>query len=88
MNNKAEYEGIMGLGMAKEMGVKWIKILSDSQMVVNPIQGTYQAWDLKMTAYLKKAIILKESFNEANIQQIPRDENSYADALVNLGSVV
>ena len=50
MNNKEEYEVlIVGLGLAKEMGIKQIKILSDSQLVVNQIKGTYQAKDLKMT---------------------------------------
>jgi len=45
---------------------------------------TYQARDLKMTMYLKKAMELKESFNEIDIEQIPRDKNSHADALANL----
>ena len=52
------------------------------------MKGTYQARDLKMTTNLKKAMELKESFNEINIKQIPRDENSHADALANLDSVI
>ena len=75
------------MGLAKELGVQQIQFLSDSQLVVNQIQGTYQTQYLKMTAYLKKAIELKESFMEVKIQQIPRDENSHADALENLDSV-
>ena len=36
INNKAEYETlIVGLGLAKEMGIKQIKILSDSYLIVN-----------------------------------------------------
>ena len=31
---------------------------------------------------------LKESFNELNMEQIPRDENSHVDALTNLSSAV
>ena len=57
-------------------------------MVVNQINRSYQARDLKMTTYLKKALELKEQFKEFNIEQIPRDENSHADALANLGSAV
>ena len=41
-----------------------------------------------MTTYLKKALELKEKFKEFNIAQIPRDENSHANALANLGLAV
>ena len=89
MNNEVEYEALIArLGLAKEMRIKQIKILSDSQLVVNQMKDTYQAQDLKMTTYLKKAMELRESFNEMNIEQIPRDENSQAYALENLSSAV
>ena len=70
------------------MGIKRIKILSNSQLVVNQMNGTYQARDLKMTTYLKKAMELKEQFSDVNIKQIPRDENSHADTVANLGSAI
>ena len=70
------------------MGVEQLKILSDSQLVVNQINGSYQARDLKMTTYMKKALELKEQFKEFSIEQILRDENSHADTLANLGSAV
>ena len=42
-NNEAEYEALMaGLGLAKDMGIKQIKILSDSQLIVNQMNVTYQ----------------------------------------------
>ena len=50
MNNEAEYEALIAsLGLAREMGTNQIRILSDSQVVVNQINGTYQAKDLKMS---------------------------------------
>ena len=53
-NSNAKYEAlIVELSMAKEIGIKQIQILSDSQLMVNQMQNTYQAQDLKMTAYLK-----------------------------------
>ena len=70
------------------MGIKRIKILSDFELVVNQMNGIYQARDLKMTTYLKKAMELKEHFSNVNIEQIPRDENSHTDALANLNSTV
>ena len=60
MNNEAEYEALIAsLGLAREMGTNQIRILSDSQVVVNQINGTYQDKDLKMSTYLKKALELK-----------------------------
>ena len=52
------------------------------------MNGTYQARDLKMTTYLKKAMKLKEHFSNVNIEQIPRDKNSHVDALANLSSTI
>ena len=52
------------------------------------MNGTYQARDLKMTSYLKKASELKELFSELKIEQIPIDENPHADVLANLGLAV
>ncbi|XP_057803551.1 uncharacterized protein LOC131018872 [Salvia miltiorrhiza] len=88
-NNEAEYEAmIAGLGLAKEIGVKRINVFSDSQLVVNQMQGTFQAKDTKMTAYLGKTKELQSSFEEFTINQVPRGENGHADALANLGSVI
>ncbi len=69
MNNDAEYEALIaGLGLIKEMGIRQIQVHNESQLEVNQMQGTYQAWDLKMIAYLKKAMELKDSFDEVKIQ--------------------
>ena len=41
-----------------------------------------------MTMYLKKAMELKKRFDETDIEQIPRENNSQADVLANLGLAV
>ncbi|XP_057775328.1 uncharacterized protein LOC130994298 [Salvia miltiorrhiza] len=88
-NNEAEYEAmIAGLRLAKEIGVKCINVFSDSQLVVNQMQGTFQAKDTKMTAYLGKTKELQSCFEEFTINQVPRGENGHADALANLGSTI
>lgn len=56
-NNKVEYKALIaGLGLAQEMRIRRIKVLRDSQLVVNQMNGAYQARDLKMSTYLKKKI--------------------------------
>ncbi|XP_038701846.1 uncharacterized protein LOC119998570 [Tripterygium wilfordii] len=80
-NNEAEYEAlIIGMMLAKELRVTSLKVHSDSQLIVNQFLGSYQAKDPTMTCYLEYA--------KFSITQIPRAENSYADALANLGSSI
>ncbi|KAK0580108.1 hypothetical protein LWI29_036450 [Acer saccharum] len=86
-NNEAEYEALIaGLDLAKSLSVKIIKVRSDSQLVVRQVNGTYEARDQRMSAYLNKVKQLQSTFDEFSIEQIPRSENTRADALASLGS--
>ena len=54
-NNEAEYEALIaGLNLARELGVKNMKIHSDSQLVVNQVNGEYQAKEDNMASYLEE----------------------------------
>ncbi|XP_031282092.1 uncharacterized protein LOC116140629 [Pistacia vera] len=88
-NNEAEYEALIaGLSLAKEIGEKKLGVKSDSQLVVNQLQDTYQICDSKMTSYLSMVKELQAQFDEFSIVQIPKAENSHANALANLGSAL
>ncbi|KAL5847401.1 hypothetical protein ACOSQ3_010925 [Xanthoceras sorbifolium] len=88
-NNEAEYKALIaGLTLAKDLHVERIKVRSDSQLIVKQLQGSYQARDLKMSAYLTLVKELQASFESFDIEQIPRSENTHADALANLGSAL
>ena len=88
-NNEAEYETlIVGLTVAKDMNIKKINVKSDSLLIVSQINGTYAAKDSKMTAYLDVVKKLVKEFDKCKIEQVPRDQNSQADALANLGSAI
>ncbi|KAJ9557089.1 hypothetical protein OSB04_011703 [Centaurea solstitialis] len=86
-NNEAEYEALIaGLDIAYNSGARRLHVRSDSLLVVNQINGDFQAKDSKMMVYLE---IAKESiarFEKFSIEQIPGDLNVQADALANLGS--
>ncbi|XP_052203102.1 uncharacterized protein LOC127808572 [Diospyros lotus] len=87
-NNEAEYEALLaGLHLAREVKAERLKIFSDSQLMVCQVQGEYQARGLKMVAYLQKAQELLRLFNECEVNQVPRSQNSHADALARLASV-
>uniref|UniRef100_A0A803QIE8 Uncharacterized protein n=1 Tax=Cannabis sativa TaxID=3483 RepID=A0A803QIE8_CANSA len=88
-NNKTEYEALLaGLDLTKEMNIKALEITSDSQLIFNQFNGTYQAKHLKMVTYLQTVKERLSSFTEISINQVPRIKNSHADALANLGSVI
>ncbi|XP_022848717.1 uncharacterized protein LOC111371020 [Olea europaea var. sylvestris] len=53
-NNGAEYEALLaGLRLAKEIQVRKLLASSDSQLIVNQINGSFAAKDSNMVAYLK-----------------------------------
>ncbi|KAM2945379.1 hypothetical protein COP2_028300 [Malus domestica] len=87
-NNKAEYEALLaGLRLAKHLRVKRINIFSDSQLVVNQVTNNFDAKDSSMAAYLAQTQLLLKHFHY-QITQIPRAENSHADALAHLTSAM
>lgn len=56
-NNEAEYEAlIMGLTTAKDMKVRHINVNSDYLLIVNHINGSYEAKDSKMIMYLDNTL--------------------------------
>ncbi|KAI5311704.1 hypothetical protein L3X38_040877 [Prunus dulcis] len=88
-NNEAEYEALLaGLRLAKEMDARQIQIFSDSQLVVHQVNQDFTAKDASMTAYLQHARHLLATFHAHAIRQVPRSENSHADALARLASAL
>ena len=48
-NNEAEYEALlMGMMMVQKMGVKAVKVFSDSKLVVGQVRGDLEARDSRM----------------------------------------
>ncbi|XP_057492433.1 uncharacterized protein LOC130778036 [Actinidia eriantha] len=86
-NNEAEYEALLaGLRVAIDLGVDSLDVFSDSQLVVNQVQGDYLAKDSRMVAYLDEVKTMTGKIKNFKIRQIPREENRKADAVANLAS--
>lgn len=68
-NNEAEYEAlVMGLEAAKELKIKKLHVSCDSLLIVNQVNGSYEAKDTKMIAYfsivkINKAISKASLYN-------------------------
>ncbi|XP_013674251.1 uncharacterized protein LOC106378704 [Brassica napus] len=88
-NNESEYEALIaGLSLAHLLGAENIQVYSDSQLIINQVQGEYQSKDDRMIQYLAVAQRLISKFKSCKLTQIPREQNSQTDALANLGSAL
>jgi ribonuclease HI len=86
-NNEAKYEAVLAnLGLTQEIGAKNLEARSNSQVVVNHVQGEYEACRDKMRRYLNKVQEYRAFFDIMVITRIPREENTWADSLVRVGS--
>jgi ribonuclease HI len=87
-NNEAEYEALLaGLRLASKYKVKIITAHVDSLLVANQVNGTYEAKEDTMRAYVKLAKQLKADFQKCDVVQISRTQNKRADALSKLASL-
>ncbi|KAI5333485.1 hypothetical protein L3X38_023616 [Prunus dulcis] len=84
-NNEAKYEALLArLRLAKELTIKRLAIYSDSQLITNQASGEYMAKHPRMIQYLDKVQGLLKELPTFTIQQVPRAENTHADALASL----
>ena len=87
LNNEAEYEALIsGIRLELEMKVENILIRSDFLLVVNRMNGEWQAKGPQIDLYLHCTQQLLSRFNEAKLEAIPREKNEEADALAKMGS--
>ncbi|XP_073105903.1 uncharacterized protein [Elaeis guineensis] len=73
--------------MLKDLGVRHLRIHSDSQLIVGQVQGEYEAWELNMIKYLQNVKDFAFNFTTISIQQILRAENVQADLFSKLAMV-
>lgn len=68
-NNEAEYNAlIIGLAIAKELGVQHLKAYSDSQLVIGHVLNENEAKKENMKKYLQKVMDLTSTFCRFTIQ--------------------
>ena len=83
-NNQAEYQAIIiGLGKAIELGAKNTVVKSDSELVVEQINGRYKIKNTALRSLYQKVVQLTGSLESFSISYIPREQNAAADALAN-----
>lgn len=83
-NNEAEYAGIItGLELARENNVSDLSCYLDSELVVKQLKGEYRVKQEHLLILFKKVKDIEKQFASVSYTHIPREQNSYADKLVN-----
>jgi ribonuclease HI len=81
-NNMGEYEAlIFGLTVALSLGVRELLVKGDSQLIIRQVRGECCCNNPQLAAYLILARKLEKDFDALELQHIPREDNSAADAL-------
>jgi ribonuclease HI len=89
-NNEAEYQAVIFafkkvkqlIGKEKSKNSK-IEIKSDSELLVNQLNGQYKIKEKNLVPLFIEIWNLKQDFKKVEFIQIPREENQEADKLVN-----
>lgn len=83
-NNQAEYLGmIKGLERCRDLGINKIRLHSDSQLVVNQMNGFYKVKNQELAPLHQQLKQLAQSFEKVSFSYVPRELNKLADKEVN-----
>jgi ribonuclease HI len=86
-NNIAEYDALVhGLKLAKEIGIRRILCLRDSDLMVHQVSGDWDVKDANMASYRFYVQQLCGFFEGCEFHQIPRANNDEADQLYKISS--
>ena len=84
-----EYEAYLtGLAVAREMGIKHLQVIGDSNLVVCQARGDFTLKEPSLAPFRAMAQRLEDSFEEFNIEHSLRSDNRFTNALATLGSKV
>ncbi|XP_074373853.1 uncharacterized protein LOC141714220 [Apium graveolens] len=79
-NNDAEYEALInGLKIALEVGVVNLIAQSDSELVVNQVNGGFQSRGPRTELYMRCVQCLLQRFGSARLEGVPREKNGNAE---------
>lgn len=81
-NNVAEYLALIyALGLAQQHRLEYVRIKSDSELLVRQLNGQYKVREAHLRVFHDIARHLLSGFPQATIEHIPRTDNTRADRL-------
>ncbi|MDP9242973.1 MAG: ribonuclease HI family protein [Actinomycetota bacterium] len=85
-NNVAEYTAaIEGLRRAAELGASEVLLRSDSRLLIEQLSGRFRVKNPTLQRLHAEARSLAKSFRVVRYEHVPRERNTEADRLANLG---
>jgi ribonuclease HI len=83
-NNVAEYQALLlGLAEAHRLGVKQLRVLADSELMVKQLNGRYRVKAPHLIPLWREALETLKKFEAWAIAHVPREENHLADEAAN-----
>jgi ribonuclease HI len=83
-NNVAEYQALLlGLEEAQRLGVKKLRVLADSELMVKQLTGRYRVKSAHLIPLWRAALYALKKFQAWAIAHVPREENHLADEAAN-----
>jgi ribonuclease HI len=83
-NNEAEYRAIVAaLEKALKLGAEQIELRSDSELVVNQLNGRYKIKSTTLRPFYLQVAQLLGQFEKVAVTYVPREQNTEADRLAN-----
>ncbi|XP_059075348.1 uncharacterized protein LOC131875285 [Cryptomeria japonica] len=81
-NNTTEYEAfLLGLGLAKEKGIKQLKAIGDVELVVKQVRKNYMVKNSHLKHYKNTVWDSIEFFDAFSIESVLRSKNTRVDSL-------
>jgi ribonuclease HI len=83
-NNVAEYKALIaGLEAVANLGARVIRVRADSLLVIKQLRGEWKVKHANIKPLAAAANKLLAAYDVKDLQHVPREENTEADALVN-----
>lgn len=79
---------IMGLTIALDIGIIFLYVFGDSQLVIRQLTGIYEVRKPELLPYFEKAKQLMSRFSFIKLSYVPRRHKKQADALANLAAAL
>ena len=81
-NNKAEYKALLAeLRAVLDLGLQDMVVYLDSRLIVNQVEGSFEAKDPRMIDYLRLVKQTMSLFQQVKLIQIAWGQNRHADSL-------
>jgi len=74
--------------MALEMGIKHLRVMGDSNLVVCQTKESFSLKEPSLAPYKAMTQKMEEQFSTFGIEHTPRNENQFADVLAALDSQI